>query len=393
MKKTSGQTVFKVALYGMDPRSYKTMELYLQSHCQGLAEVVDASEADIDLLDADFATAGEILETRRQQTPDRPIVLLSLQTLKIADTYFVPKPVNAEQLINVFEQIRSASRAKLPVVAPATDTTAPLSPTPKPESLSHTVQPAISARPTEKKRALFAANEGGYTAFLGTVSGIDFNDPEQLRNADFDPRNYLLGYIQSAYRIARHEKQAVQLNSVWKSVFIFPDSQQIWLDADDKQLRAFSGVEQNKISAGSVARVTLDAEAARAGKDPDKFQDMEAFLWKLTVWTSKGRFPVGLDLEHPVYLKHWPNFTRLLLTPEALRIAALLVRGPRSPLSIIEVLNVSPHYVFAFISACMSIGILGKSERRIDETLLTEPPKHTKKQGVLAKILHKLRSH
>ena len=80
MKKT-GPVAIKVALYGMDPRSYKTMELYLKGPCRSIAEVVAEQDAQIDIIDADFATAGEILEIRRQQTPDRPIVLLSLQQI------------------------------------------------------------------------------------------------------------------------------------------------------------------------------------------------------------------------------------------------------------------------------------------------------------------------
>jgi len=39
MKKTGGSPI-KVALYGMDPRSYKTMELYLKGPCKGIAVVV-----------------------------------------------------------------------------------------------------------------------------------------------------------------------------------------------------------------------------------------------------------------------------------------------------------------------------------------------------------------
>lgn len=392
MKKPAGKAPFNVALYGMDPRSYKTMELYLKGPCRGMAIVVDPADADIDIIDADFATAGEILQKRRQQAPGRPIILLSLQTLNLENTYFVQKPVKAEQLLAVFTRIKSAgleAKNKPAMLAkPAATTVAESKTEPAGEVMT---SPRLD-QPRPQKRALFEDNEGGYATFLGTLSGIDFDDPEQLRTASFDPRLYFLSYVQSAYRVACHEKRALQLNSVWKPVLIFPDSHQVWLDADDKQLRAFAGVEQNKIFAGNIGVIPIEAETVKAAKELDKFQDMDAFLWKLTIWTSKGRFPFGLDLNHPVYLKHWPNFTRLLLTPDALRIAALLVQGPRTPLDIIKVLNVSPQYVFAFISASLGLGMLGKSERRADEIIVAEPPKHAKRQGLLAKILNKLRS-
>jgi hypothetical protein len=191
--------------------------------------------------------------------------------------------------------------------------------------------------------------------------------------------------------VTRAENRALQLQSMWKPLFIFPDRQQIWLDADEKQLRVLAGMEQSKMLSSNISLIPFDSDTVRSVKSDDKFQDMDAFLWKLTIWTSKGRFPVGLDVKRPVFLKYWPNFTRLMITPEALRIAALLAQGPRAPLDIINVLKVRAEYVFAFVSACHSLGILGQTTRRADELVAPEPPKASKKQGLLSKILSKLR--
>ena len=399
MKKARSSPI-KVALYGMDPRSYKTMELYLKGPCKGIAVVVNETEAEIDIIDADFATAGEILETRRQKTPDRPIVLLALHPLKVEKTYFLQKPVNAEQLVTILKSVKSdITGIKKAHIARETQVSASQAQTSKPT-------PAINVSPdsgnipsveqtepkTTKKRAMFEDNEGGDAAFLGMLSGIDFSDPDQLLSARFDPRLYLLSYVLSAYKVACHENRALQLNSIWKPLMIFPDTHQIWLDADDKQLRAFAGVEQNKAFASNISLVPLDADTFRGSKASGKFQDIDVFIWKLTIWTSKGRFPISLEPDHPVYLKHWPNFTRLLLTPDALRISALLLQSARTPLEIIKLLDIKPQYVFALISACHSLGLLGKSERKIDEIIVPEPPKHSKKQSLLSKILHKLRA-
>lgn len=399
--KKAGRSPIKVALYGMDPRSYRTMELYLKGPCRGIAVVVNDIEAEIDIIDADFATAGEILENRRQQSPERPIILLSLQALKVENTHFVQKPVNAEQLSTVLNKIKS-SIAEVKKKQAADESQMARPQTIKSEktvgvsSGSRSVVDTVSAeeqqQKPQKKRSMFEDNEGGYAAFLGMLSGIDFNDLDQLRNASFDPRAYLLSYVLSAYKVATHENRALQLNSIWKPLMIFPDTRQVWLDADDKQLRAFAGVEQTRMFASNISLVPIDANAARIGKAVDKFQDMDVFIWKLTIWTSKGRFPVGLDLGLPVYLKHWPNFTRLLLMPDALRITALLMQGPRTPLDISKVLNVKPQYVFAFISACHSLGLLANSQRRIDEIIAPDSLKHSKRQGLLSKILHKLRA-
>jgi hypothetical protein len=380
--KPSGSGAIKVALYGMDARSCKTMQLYLKGPCRGIAEVVDEAVAEVDILDADFAKAGEILEQLRQKTPPRPIILLSLQVLKIENTYFVAKPVNAQQLMGVLSQL---GKKHPPVAIESPEKLEPiLKPIP-------TEAPVLVEKP-RKRRSTFQDNEGGYTAFLGTLMDVDFHDPEQFIKASFDPKNYLLSYVLSALKVSSHLGVAQQLNSVWKPLLIFPGTRQIWLDADDKQLRAFAGIEQSKMFAGNISLVALDVEAASSiEQDKSKFQDVEAFIWKLALWTSKGRFPVDIDPNLPVYLKHWPNFTRLMLIPEVMRMAALLIDSPRSPLEVARVLQVKPHYVFAFITACQSLGILAQAKRQSDNLVMPEAPKPSQKQSLFSKILHKLR--
>jgi hypothetical protein len=390
--KKQGPVSIKVALYGMDSRSHKTMELYLKGPCRGIAEVVPEADAQIDIIDADFATAGEILETRRQQTPERPILLLSLESLKIENTYFVQKPVKAEQLTTVLSKIVSSKKPKQLIEPEQPVTTLGESPAAIPDTVPQENTDTANPLPkATKSRKTFANNEGGYTAFLGTLSDIDFTDPEQLLRASFDAKSHLLGYVLSAFKVACHQGKAQQLNSIWKPLLIFPDTRQIWLDADDKQLRVFAGIEQSNTFAGKISLLPVDAAISKIGLAADKFQDIDVFIWKLAIWTSKGRFPASINLQQAVYLKHWPNFTRLLLTPDAMRIAALLLKDPRTPLQLANQLNIKPQYVFAFISACNSLDILGQCQRSADFMVVPEVPKPSKKQNLFSKILNKLR--
>jgi hypothetical protein len=134
----------------------------------------------------------------------------------------------------------------------------------------------------------------------------------------------------------------------------------------------------------------LDHESSALVRALEKFHSTDAFLWKLACWASKGRYPATLDIKQPVYLKSWPNFTRLLVTPHALRIAALLIQRPRTLTSIAEILNIKPQYVFVFISAACALGLAGQARREVDK--LVRPPeiKPNKKQGLLSRIIRKL---
>ncbi|MCK5663292.1 MAG: hypothetical protein KAI17_07385, partial [Thiotrichaceae bacterium] len=84
--------------------------------------------------------------------------------------------------------------------------------------------------------------------------------------------------------------------------------------------------------------------------------------------------------------------TRLVITPHAMRISALLVAAPRSMKDIIQVLKIKPQYVFIFVSAAYATGILGQAQRQVDKIVEAEVPavKSVKKKGLLSRILKKL---
>lgn len=404
----STKTPFRIALHGMDSRTCKTMEMYLKGPCSGAAIVVDTAEADIDMIDADHPKAKDILDARQTATPARPIILLSLQHLQLDNTYFIKKPVNVEQMLAVFDKIKAVAsvrkatveRAKISLSPPkvADLPQQPAVETPKKVTIDVYVNKSKAPRSTESSEHLKATkhqsamqlNEGGFSAFLGTLSNIDFDDEAQLLTACYDPRHYFLGYVMSAYKTANLQSRVLQLCSIWKPLTIFPENQEIWIDADDKQTRAMAGMPLGKGSVGKMILTAVDATTA-VQRAEEKYQDMGTFVWKLAIWTSKGRFPIGLDMQRPVYLDRWPNFTRLVITPDALRIAALLVQTPRSPLEVAHLLGVKPQYVFVFISACQAMGLLKQSERQVDSVIAVEQPKKPKNEGLLSKILKKLR--
>ncbi len=411
MRKTSPPNPVRIALYGMDNRSCKNIEMYLKGPCQGLAVVVGEAEAEIDMIDADYAKAKEILESRKAITPKRPIILISLQGLQIEGTFFIKKPINVTQMVEVIERIKalSAQRSAASGVIQVSDSltrmpvdTAKDTPAKTPTKVAIDVYAKKSAgvkhiddqerRKTAKHQSAIQLNEGGFTAFLGTLIDVDFEDKTQLLSASFDKRQFFLGYTLSAYKTAQQQSRVLKLNSFWKPLYIFDENREIWLDADDKQLRTFAGIKLTKDLAGSMTLSAVDTATEKAERALDKFQDMDAFIWKLSIWTSKGRFPVEVDIQNPVYLKRWPNFTRLVITPDALRIAALLVQTPKRPMEIAGVLNIKPQYVFVFISACFMLGWLEQCELRSEtageevEAVLKKSPK----KGLLNKILSKL---
>lgn len=402
------KNALKVALWGMDGRTYKTLALYLQGPCKNAAvSVVNENEAEVDILDADLPKGRALLKELLEKGLERPLLVLSLTDIENDKILFLKKPIQTDAMLGALAQARTLiqrNSGRMPQErAPQSDRQIPNDPNTvtvkRAETemrgaiappLKHYVADLSERSKTSKHRTAMLIDETGFTALMGGFKSVSIDNQQLLRKTSYNPKDYFQGYVQSAFKIANARGQVLQLNSSWKKFLIFPHSNEVWLDADDKQLRAFAGISINRSGNQKMSISTLDPKLT-AGEALDKFQTMETMLWKLACWTSKGRYPVHFDIDSPVYLKHWPNFTRLLVTPHAMRIAALLLEKPRSPVNIAKVLQIKPEYVFVFISAASAIGLLGQATRNAD--IIVAPPelKPSTKQGVLRRIISKLR--
>jgi hypothetical protein len=414
--KSKPTDLLAVSLYGMDGRTHKTMTLFLQGPCKGVAKIVEEHEAEVDIIDADAIDARVTLDHCLARQPLRPIIILSLEKLKIEHTIFVEKPARTETMLAAFKEAKDTLKGKKkkptklikpeePIRAEAKVDTAKaskLKPSKEKQApFELATEKKVFSNPLEQKKtakhkAAMMINEQNFSSFIGIVKGVNFNDPEQWRNARYHAKQYYQGYVQSSIQVAYEKGQVIKLNSGWKPLIILPHSHEVWLDADDKQLRAFAGVEVSSVPVPGVKVMTLSKVNPKEegfSTALDKFQEINAFIWKLACWTSKGRYPAVLSVSEPIYLKQWPNFTRLVITPHAMRIAALLIIGPRSMLDVIKVLKVKPQYVFIFVSAAYAVGILGQSKRQTDQTITAEVPtiKSVQKKSIFSRILNKLR--
>jgi hypothetical protein len=388
----------QAVLHGMDGRTYKTMVMYFQGPCKGAAVVVEDIDAEVDIVDIDFPSGKDALNKLKERGLLRPVIVLSREEAKSDDLIYVEKPIRLSIMLAAFDQAKAVIEAKgLTKPSPPPATSAETIQSAKAENdagAKKQITDSNERKKTAKHKTAMQLDESGFSTFIGIVPGIDFNDKEQVLKAAYSPKNYFQGYVLSAFKVSKEKNRMLQLNSTWKPLLIFPHSHEVWLDADDKQLRAFASLEMNKATGAKLTITAIDPTTSSVDGKLDRFQDMDAFIWKLAIWTSKGRYPQAIDINRPIYIKHWPNFTRSLITPHALRITALLINGPRTMLNITEALKVKPQYVFVFVSAAYALGLVGQAERRADELFVPPAVIPVKKEskGLLSKILGKLRS-
>lgn len=419
------EVALRVCALGFDSRSYTALQLFFKGKCGDRAVLVGDDGANVAIIDMDSFNAAKTLADQRERHPDRVLILLSLQTHgeSLPNAIYIKKPVQIQNMLAALDEATErlnrtpSSTPRFGVQPPRTEPQkkdgAPpqvkagspepkVDPTPKAEAPAPQPSKKTITIREENKTANQAANlldERGFGDYIGSLKDIDPSNPIEVKAAQYDPKRYLQGYLQSACKTAVAKNCALRLNTGWKPITIFPQSREIWVDANDQQLRSFCLVPAHSIadqdfgdSGTSVMTISQASAIRMTGDDFDatKLQRMDALIWKVALWTSAGRVPDDIDLSRPVYLRHWPNFTRLLMFPNAMRIAALLSEQPRSLLDVAETLDIRQQYVFAFFSAARALGLADQAIRQ-SENLIAPPVLEPKKNaGVLKKILQRL---
>ena len=236
--------------------------------------------------------------------------------------------------------------------------------------------------------------------FVGEQADIDIHDPTQLNKIYYDPNKFLQSIVEKVCIKSRETDSIIQLN-VLNHIFYFdyheqtvystvgpgiirplcliPHDNNISFKAKDASFRTelHEIIQSNK---NKTTKKTLEKQS----------WNMEAFMWLITLWSSRGRLPKGTSLTERVYLMQWPNLTRLDSVPHGVRISALLYDKPHTLIETAQQLGIEQRYVFAFYSACKAIGLASITRRQADTIFETEKPPENKNKSILAKLLGKL---
>lgn len=405
-------------------------------------------DAEACIIDMDGLNAETILSENRASFPGLPMILLSLSEQNEPGAIYVQKPIQAKQMLAALDDVRNLleTQRQNPVSKRAEVTETAQEAVLELEEAFSSVEADTDSMDEydiddvdlemdvdvadslmgedstgiddERPMVVFERNknaeadvhrsahkaamhldEESYANFVGSVPDIDVNDPQQVEAAHYDPKKFLQGYVQSAFNLARSKNRILRLNTGWKPIVIFPHSHEIWVDADDERMRGFSIVPVSAISdfsngpggtkGISISPFNLKVEGGK--QNPEMFQSMDAFMWKLALWSSAGRVPANIDLNQPVFLRRWPNLTRFVLVPHSIRIAALLIEQPRTLPDVAKALGIRQQYVFSFFSAAHALGIASQSKQRGARVPVPTKQKRAKAPGFLGKILKRLK--
>ncbi|WP_018638932.1 hypothetical protein [Parafrankia elaeagni] len=185
----------------------------------------------------------------------------------------------------------------------------------------------------------------------------------------YDPARFLQGLVTTAWRQAEERGQAVYIQGPWPAIAVYPSSFTAIVYGGEDGLRPYAGREDLPLQA--------DLAFSRAPRYDVNHRDMvplDGLLWKLALSASRGRLPLEVSLDAPCALREWPNFTRLIVTPGAMSIAALWARQPSTLSQTINVLNLPAEDVFAFYSAAAAVDLVRSELPSQPSPLVPSPP-------------------
>lgn len=333
----------KICVAGLGERAARRLTSFLYEIADDLCDVVDEDNAEVAILDIDNTQFDWAQYLHRR--PEQPVILLAKDRPDLEGMFWVPKPIMEVALIEALNWARTAVESG---------------------AMLQRQQHQSSFTLGEQHRIALVVD--GSTSIGGKVDAT-------VPQADFYPvTNSLLEVVSAAFRRSETHLTPVLIELAGTGrVVIYPEQDAAYCEIGIENLAtlARSGpvAQECRLSELESGAARLLQEELVEGATRLESSDL---LWRIGVWSSDGRLPEGTDVRERFYLRCWPNFTRLMEIPQALRIAALWVREPATFEFLVQTLGVGFEDVYTFYSAANAISLAGPARREADYLLANE---------------------
>jgi hypothetical protein len=403
----------RIDLVSIDARARDRFETVFRDQGHGAYVIVNSTVAEVAIIDLDYPDGNVRWQQYCLQFPNRPVILLSNTEPSLENGQrFLRKPIEVDALLEILEEIhqqleplavnvntgikRDLNEDREPATIRldkqsaawcpsefATVQTRPEAPAdfqstseqtyryPRPllhigyaaDSSLQNPHPASATVPSD-------GNIGGQsdewepgdkTTRLSTCAEAQ----PQINFVSVQDR--LLGLLQEALKESAASLKAVEIALENGRLLAHTPQGCIHSSFTDDQLKQLA----TSTFPATQVRITYGETDAfdpslSLGITLPAWEPIEAVLWKLALWTYRGGLPLGTDLEKRVYLRHWPNLTRLHPVPDAMRIASLWNEQPMTFGYTATALGIPQQHVFSFYSASHTIGLAGQARREAD---------------------------
>lgn len=200
-------------------------------------------------------------------------------------------------------------------------------------------------------------------------------DTTQLEDDVFSPEAHLINIVKRAVK----NSQDIHVSIPGQGSIVVMSSIGEYLDNSD-DLERFCKFDADVYKVTILAKQDVVADMEKNGRNIDEL------MWKIGFYLSEGRLMEGCYRDDVVELMHWPNFTRVPSTSNAMRLASLLSSHPTSITLAHRFLKIDRAEAYQFYTAARCAG-LARAVNRVPE----EPPlKPHRNQALLGMLLHKI---
>ena len=425
--------LISVSFLGVDERSRSAYEIFFNSIRKINFELIeDCHKAQLCLVDMDAYDTQQEYHALIEQNPGSYILILSLSEYNCQqeNEFFIKKPVKRDVLQDSLNQIYRKMSGK-PAVNINYEPSIPKLSIPKQSTSKQAIPKLSNSRQSIPKLSIISqsitklSSENAVIAkdqktiismviigkllkvkneelFVGDQADVDIKKPEQLKKIFYAPEKLLQSIIKKACHKSRQNGQIIQLTVLNYDFYFDHKDQKVYTSIGPGILRPLCLIPHDQKISFTVKKNSFrdqlhEISQTNKNKTTKKTLEkqswnMESFMWLISLWSSRGRIPEGTDLRQAVYLLQWPNLTRLASIPHSVRIAALLYDQPYRLTDAAKQLGIEQCYVFAFYSACKSIGLANVSKRRVDLLFAAEQTKTDKNTSILSKLMSKLKN-
>lgn len=324
----------KVMLIGVDTRKSAIFSMAFKMHSATQYHLVDnAQQADVLVVDVDGVDGEALWEKAQVEFPNIPRVYSSIMEPKF-DVAYLPKPVKVETLFPVL-------RAALSGIA--------------------TFKVAEAAlQQGGRERLSFKQQAKNYKNTLSDEVEVpavprDVRFPSEKVNT-FDAQVGLLGITR---QIAKQDENVALLVDNKPILMYFADIDRVLLAVAPEKLEEIC---QNNAVVINVKKIGDHPEWKQHAK-----VQMDSCLWQFAIWSAQGRLLNEIDINQSVYLRSWPNITRLAYIADAMRLSAFLTKRPVNLPMVYKMIRVDVTDLLNFVTACYVTNLLKvQQERKLD---------------------------
>ena len=371
-------------------RTFNMLEFVLQQQGKGRFELGRGSRPDLVVVDFEQGDAWKAFSKYRGKFPGIPAVLLlnkpeEYDALAAADRigaeYVLLKPFAVKDFVAEIDKcLAGACATQRDTGAGARHAETKADPRPNssvsgdsarnPPGKERTIplQAGSAARPATRQRSWEPLENEEIAYSFALEPEIDMADESAVRGRWLKTDNRLLGHFNNAISQQFLSDAPISLSVRDGLIFhISPFAKTVAVAGDEASLIDLANRE---LGEGEV----LPGRSPMPPECRKNQMELDAFLWKLALYTYRGYLPEGISVNQPVYLKYWPNLTRFEPTPNAMRIASLMCRQPVPLAFVVRILGIPQMHAFNFYAAAHAAGFAGLAVREVDRMLLPSYP-------------------